>query len=396
MTMNPAATSPLQRHRQQFPGLVNKAYFNFGGQGTMPKTAMEAIYRAYEYVQQQGPFSSKVNDWTMQESAATRAALATELGTVPDTITLTENVTSGCNIALWGIPWQAGDHILITDCEHPGIIAIIKEIARRFQVRVSTCPIMATLNRGNPAVVIDQHIQPSTRLVVLSHLLWNTGQVLPLSEIVEVCRSRSTSDRSVQLLVDAAQSVGSMPLNLLESGVDFYAFTGHKWLCGPAGVGGLFVRPEALDTIAPTYIGWRGITMDSTGMPTGWKPNGTRFEVATSAYPLYAGLRAAIATHAKWGTAEERQLQIQKNAEYLWQGLSLLPKVQCLRTTPPDAGLVSFRLKADIPHKQLVQALEQQGFYLRTIVSPDCVRACVHYLTLPAEMDQLIRVLASL
>ncbi|TVQ59555.1 MAG: aminotransferase class V-fold PLP-dependent enzyme [Spirulina sp. DLM2.Bin59] len=391
--MNSADPAPLQRHRQQFPGLVNKAYFNFGGQGTMPKAAMEAIYRAYEYVQQQGPFSTKVNDWVVQEGAAMRAAFGQELGAHPDTITLTENVTAGCNIALWGIPWEAGDHILITDCEHPGVIAIIKEIARRFEVRVSTCPIMATLNRGNPAVVIEQHLQPQTRLVVVSHLLWNTGQILPLAEIIGICHSR---ERPIQVLVDAAQSVGSMPLDLAALGADFYAFTGHKWLCGPAGVGGLYVRPEALETLAPTFVGWRSINMDSTGMPTGWKPNGMRFEVATSAYPLYAGLRAAIATHSKWGTAEERALQIQKNAEYLWQGLSLLPKVQCLRSTPPDAGIVSFRLKADIPHKQLVQALEQQGFYLRTIISPDCVRACVHYLTLPAEMDQLIRVLASL
>ncbi len=391
--MNPADPAPLQHHRQQFPGLVNKAYFNFGGQGTMPKAAMEAIYRAYEYVQQQGPFSSKVNDWVVQEGAAMRAAFGQELGVHPDTITLTENVTAGCNIALWGISWEAGDHILITDCEHPGVIAIIKEIARRFQVRVSTCPIMATLNRGNPAVVIEQHLQPQTRLVVVSHLLWNTGQILPLAEIIEICHGR---EQPIQVLVDAAQSVGSMPLDLTALGADFYAFTGHKWLCGPAGVGGLYVRPEALESLSPTFIGWRSINMDSTGMPTGWKPNGMRFEVATSAYPLYAGLRAAIATHSKWGTAQERALQIQKNAEYLWQGLSLLPKVQCLRSTPPDAGLVSFRLKADIPHKQLVQALEQQGFYLRTIISPDCVRACVHYLTLPAEMDQLIRVLASL
>jgi L-cysteine/cystine lyase len=78
-------------------------------------------------------------------------------------------------------------------------------------------------------------------------------------------------------------------------GIDFYAFTGHKWWCGPAGLGGLYVRPEAMEYLAPTFIGWRSITTDAAAHPTGWKPNGQRFEVATSNYPLLAGLRAAIA-----------------------------------------------------------------------------------------------------
>ncbi|MEM8637513.1 MAG: aminotransferase class V-fold PLP-dependent enzyme [Cyanobacteria bacterium P01_G01_bin.54] len=393
--MSSSSSASIQRYHQQFPGLVNKAYFNFGGQGPMPKTAMEAVYRAYEYVQQQGPFSSKVNDWIQQEISTTRAAIAAELGVPAETIALTENVTIGCNIVLWGLPWQAGDHILLTDCEHPGVIAVIKEVARRFGVRVSTCPMMATLNRGNPAGVIEQYLQPTTRLVVLSHILWNTGQVLPLSEIVQVCHQHQ-SQVPTQVLVDAAQSVGSLALNLPETGVDFYAFTGHKWLCGPAGVGGLYVSPAALGQLNPTYAGWRGINIDSAGMPKNWKTNSTRFEVATSAYPLYAGLRAAIALHNQWGSSHERYAQIIKNSEYLWQGLSLLPKIQCLRTSAPESGLISFRLKADIPHTQLVQALEQQGFCLRTLINPDCVRACVHYMTLAAEMDQLIRVLASL
>ncbi|MGB0562930.1 MAG: aminotransferase class V-fold PLP-dependent enzyme, partial [Spirulinaceae cyanobacterium] len=338
--MSSSSSSSIQRYHQQFPGLVNKAYFNFGGQGPMPKAAMEAIYRAYEYVQQQGPFSSKVNDWIQQEISTTRAAIAAELGVAAKTIALTENVTTGCNIVLWGLPWQAGDHILLTDCEHPGVIAIIKEVARRFGVRVSTCPMMATLNRGNPAGVIEQYLQPTTRLVVLSHILWNTGQVLPLSEIVQVCHQHQ-SQVSTQVLVDAAQSVGSLPLNLPETGVDFYAFTGHKWLCGPAGVGGLYVSPAALGQLHPTYAGWRGISMDSTGMPKDWKGDSSRFEVATSAYPLYAGLRAAIALHNQWGSPHERYTQIVKNSEYLWQGLSLLPKIQCLRTSAPESGLVS-------------------------------------------------------
>ncbi len=391
-----SAPTRLERHRQQFPALANKAYFNFGGQGTLPQASLEAIQQSYEYVQRHGPFSVGVNDWIIKEANQTRLAIASELGAPVETIALTEDVTVGCNIAMWGIDWQAGDHMLLTDCEHPGIIATAQEIARRFNVEVSTCPIRATLNQGNPTAVIAQHLRPRTQLVVLSHLLWNTGQILPVTEIVNACRSYSTDSRLIRVLVDAAQSAGSLPLDLTELGADFYAFTGHKWLCGPEGLGGLYVRPDALESINPTFVGWRGILCEKTGKPVGWKPDARRFEVATSAYPLYAGLRTAIATHQQWGTPQERYEQICQVSEYLWQRLSQLDTIRCLRTSPPQAGLVSFVLTNGQSHKQLVESLEQKGFMLRTILDPDCVRACVHYFTQHSEIDQLIEAIKNL
>ena len=390
MTQIFPTTSKLEQHRGQFRALANKNYFNFGGQGTMPRQALEAIVAAYEYTAENGPFSLQVNDWVDRIVPLVRKTIAEELGTEPETITLTENVTAGCNIALWGIDWQAGNHILMTDCEHPGVIAIVQEISRRFGVKVSTCPIMSTLNQENPVTVISKHLQPNTRLVVLSHLLWNTGQVLPLADIVELCHNYAQSRKPVQVLVDAAQSVGSLPVNLSELGADFYAFTGHKWWCGPAGVGGLYVRPEALADLNPTFIGWRSVYKDKEGKPIGWQKDGKRFEVATSAYPLYEGLREAIATHQQWGTSQERYQQICQLSEYLWQGLSQVEGINCLKTSPPEAGLVSFQVTANISHEKLVQSLEKRGFMLRTLLNPDCIRACVHYFTLPTEIENLV------
>ncbi|MDX2240596.1 MAG: aminotransferase class V-fold PLP-dependent enzyme [Leptolyngbyaceae cyanobacterium bins.302] len=378
----------LENLRQQFPGLQGKAYFNYGGQGPMPQVALAAIAESFQKVQQCGPFSHAAGVWVVQEAEQTRRAIAQELGTTPETITLTEDVSMGCNIALWGIDWRIGDHLLLSDCEHPGIIAAAQEIARRFGVEVTTCPLRETLNQGDPVAVVASQLKPSTRLVVLSHILWNTGQVLPLAEIVAACHSYSLS-RPVRVLVDAAQSVGVLPLNLTELKADFYAFTGHKWWCGPEGVGGLYVRPEAIDSLHPTFIGWRSITSDTTGNPTGWKPDGRRYEVATSAYPLYAGLRTAIATHHQFGTASDRYNHICSLSGLLWQKLSYLPAVHCLRTTPPQAGLVSFQIPGK-SHAQLIRFLESRNILLRTILNPDCVRACIHYFTSESEIDYLV------
>ena len=385
----------IEEQRQQFPGLLNKTYFNFGGQGTMANGSLDAIMAAHQFMQKAGPFSIEVNAWIQKQVALTRDAIANELATTADRITLTENVTVGCNIPLWGIDWQPGNSILLTDCEHHGIIATIEEIARRFQLNVEFCPILETLNHGDPTEVIKEYLTPQTRLVVISHLLWNTGQVLPLKEIVAVCHNYSQSNQQIQVLVDAAQSVGSLPLDLPDSGVDYYAFTGHKWLCGPAGVGGLYISEQAFKTLNPTFIGWRSIETDRQGKPKAWKTNGKKFEVATSAFPEYEGLRAAIAIQQQWGDAIARYQRICQLSKYLWSKLQEVDGLSCLKNSPPEAGLVSFQLENQ-DCDRVVKNLEKQGFMLRTLADPYCIRACVHYLTLESEIDNLIPVLTDI
>ncbi|MGF1488557.1 MAG: aminotransferase class V-fold PLP-dependent enzyme [Prochloraceae cyanobacterium] len=386
-------TSPeIEAYRQQFPGLANKVYFNFGGQGTMSRSALDKIIQSYEYIQNNGPFCLSVNQWIDEKIALLRSHLAAELNATADSIAITENVTTGCNIALWGIEWQKGDRILITDCEHPGVVATVNEISRRFQVEVDICPMMATLNDGDPVKVISKCLQAKTRLVVVSHVLWNTGQILPIAEIADICHNYSSN---LQVLVDAAQSVGALPLNLPQSGVDFYAFTGHKWLCGPAGVGGFYVSQNALKTIAPTFIGIRGIYKDKKGVPIGWKEDGRRFEISTSAFPLFSGLIEAIAVRNSWGNSEECYQQICRLSKYLWEELGSIEQINCLKKSPPENGLVFFTAE-NIANNKLVLALEKEGFMLRTLADPDCIRACVHYFTLPAEIDRLIATIKKL
>jgi L-cysteine/cystine lyase len=384
----------LATFRAQFPALANKTYFNYGGQGTLSDRAFEAIVSTERHIQIDGPFNGKINAALSVTCNDTRSAIADLLGVPDTTISLTEDVTVGCNIALWGLAWQAGDRIVMTDCEHPGVIAAVAEIARRFDLTVTIAPILDILNDGDPVAAIVDRLTSRTRLVIVSHLLWNTGYVLPLAEINRACHSFPTeTGQTIRVLVDAAQSVGILPLDLDAIEVDFYAFTGHKWLCGAAGVGGLYVSEAARDDLAPTFIGWRGIEMDALGNPTDWQPNGQRYEVATSAYPLYAGLCEAIAVHDEWGTASERYAAICDRALRLWSGLQDLDGVECWSISPPRSGLVSFTHVSG-QHQTLVSHLETQGFMLRTILDPDCIRACVHYFTTDEEIDRLLVAIA--
>ncbi len=385
--------------QQEFSSLIGKRYFNYGGQGPMADSAIAALSQAQQKIQTEGPFANAIYQWLLSEGDSTRSAIAQALGAASETITLTENVTIGCNIALWGLPWQKGDRILLGDCEHPGVVAAVAEISRRYGLDVSTCALADTRNGGDPVAVIEQALTPNTRLVIISHILWNTGQVLPLREIVACCHANAPQTR---VLVDAAQSVGVLPLDqpgwtLPETEVDYYAFTGHKWWCGPAGIGALYVRPAVLAETAPTFIGWRSVEVNDQAQPTGWKPDGRRFEVATSDYALWRALRQAMTVQATWGDSAARYARICALSQRLWAGLQAVPEVACLlRQCPPPSGLVSFQLLGSDGqpspdwHSALVKSLEAQKIYVRTLLSPNCVRACVHYLTLESEVDELI------
>jgi L-cysteine/cystine lyase len=401
MTMNDEQKSGLEVYRSQFPGLKNKAYFNYGGQGVMPQQSLNAIADAHAYLQEIGPYSESRNHWVATECYQTRKAIAAELGVAPETIAFTENTTGGCNIALWGLDWQPGDHLLMTDSEHPGVIAAVAEIQRRFKIEVSICPLIPTLNQGDVVAVIAEYLRPNTRLLVISHILWNTGQLLPLDRIMELCHNVNQQPEhrgfknKIKVLVDAAQSVGVLPLNLADIGVDFYSFTGHKWWGGPAGVGGVYIHPDTQNYLHPTFIGWRGLLFDPAENPVGWKSDARKFELATSAYPLYTSLREAIAIHHQWGNAQERYQQILKLSAYIWRKLTEISGVICLRHTAPESGLVSFqlessRLNSNITEESISKSLEMQKIIIRTIPQPHCFRACVHYFTLESEIDRLV------
>jgi L-cysteine/cystine lyase len=378
----------LESWRQQFPALANKAYFNYGGQGPLAQPALRAIQDAFESIQRLGPFSQRAGAWIDELTFRLRGAIARELNASLRSIVLTENVTAGCNIALWGLDWQPGDGILLGDNEHPGIIAAVQEVARRLHLHVGTVPLLC---QTDVLSQVEAALTPQTRLLVISHVLWSNGQVLPLTELVQLCHQRA---QPVRLLVDAAQAVGQLPLDLPATGVDFYAFTGHKWLCGPEGVGALYVDLAVLEDLHPTFIGWRSITKDEQGQPTGWQKDGRRYEVATSAYPLFAGLERAIALHNDWGTVSSRYERIDQLSSLLWQTLNQMSGVHCISAQAPSTGLVSFQL-ASGRHAELVRQLEEEGVCLRTLQQPNCVRACTHYLTLETEIAMLAQKISS-
>jgi L-cysteine/cystine lyase len=388
------------------PALANKTYFNYGGQGPLPTPSLEAITASWRSIQELGPFTTDVWPWLSEEVSGLRSTLAALCGVPPGRLALTENVSSGCVLPLWGLPWQSGDRLLIGDCEHPGVVAACRELARREGLCLDTLAVQAIRGDSRPtgedAVLeaLEAALTPRTRLVVLSHVLWNTGLVMPIAAVAARLRQHP---RQPWLLVDAAQSVGSLPVEAAARSADIYAFTGHKWCCGPEGLGGVAVSERILSDSQPTLGGWRSLASETDG-GSAWQADARRFEVATSCTPLLAGLRTSLELLEAVGTTAERLSLIQERSRQLWQGLQRIPGVRSLLPAPPPAGLVSFTLdgpgwqagEGGGSHQQVVNRLGGQGIWLRTLADPPCLRACTHITTTAEDVDRLLAALAGM
>ena len=380
--------------RELCPALLNKTYFNYGGQGPLPTPSLEAIQASWRRIQELGPFTTDVWPFIGAEVSSTRRRLAELCGVAPHRLALSENVTSGCVLPLWGLPFVAGDRLLISDCEHPGVVAACVELARREDLVIDTLPVQQ-LRGDQPSTdagvmdALEQGLTPRTRLVVLSHLLWNTGQIMPITAVAE---RLAQHPQSPFLLVDAAQSFGQIPVQQAAAAADIYAFTGHKWACGPEGLGGVALSERVLAQGQPTVIGWRSLQDESKADLSSSDPfhhDSRRFEVATSCVPLMAGLRCSLDLLDQEGTGDERWTQIQSRSEALWQALNNLDGVTPLLQVPPASGLVSFQLRHDAPPAEVVRLLGQQGLWIRDLADPSCLRACTHVTTTEAEAEAL-------
>lgn len=226
--------------RREFRLDPNRAFFNTGTLGSSPRVVTETVTEAmrmmdalptYGYWAQGMPQAFKVRDKA--------AAL---LGAEPVEVTITHSTTEGMNMIGLGLDLRPGDHVLTSTHEHPGGMAVWDFLAQHRGIVVDTLPLPLSPERDDEILeAIEKRIRPRTRLIAVSHILYSTGLVMPVKEIGQIARRKG-----ILYLVDGAHPVGMKPVNVKEIGCDFYAASGHKWLCGPRGTGLLYVKKEHL------------------------------------------------------------------------------------------------------------------------------------------------------
>ncbi|MGH3146018.1 MAG: aminotransferase class V-fold PLP-dependent enzyme, partial [Rubrobacter sp.] len=222
----------------------------------------------------------------VQQAAANargREGAARLVGAGPDDVALTQNTTHGMNLGVAAIDWREGDMVVSATTEHPGCLAPLHNLMRRFGVGLSLVSPPVTPEK------IEASLTPRTRLVALSHVDWTSGEALPLAEICTLAR-----DRGALTLVDGAQSVGNIPVDVPATGADMYAFTGHKWVLGPEGMGAFYVRPDL--AVHSPNVGYLSLPSPTDFDREGdyeLRTDARRFEASTMSAALAGGFAEA-------------------------------------------------------------------------------------------------------
>ena len=237
------AAAKAEREFLLDPGL---AYLNTGTIGPCRRATLEATQRAWATLE-----ANPIAHYGRYKGEAliedTRTVAARFLGCELGELAMTTSTTSGMNAIAQGLRLNAGDRVLLTDQEHAGGLHCWQYLARHHGVVLDVIAIPREANDAEAIVsVMAQGMRPATRVLSVSHVFSSTGLCMPIAALSALARSRGAV-----CVVDGAQAVGAMRVNVRELGCHAYATSGHKWLMGPKGTGLLFIAKEAQSIIRP-------------------------------------------------------------------------------------------------------------------------------------------------
>ncbi len=367
----------LEAVRQQFPVLARTAYFNTGTAAPWPTPVVEAVEAALRQELALGRASPGGLPDFRPLLIDTRGRLASWVGADPDELALTHSATEGIDIVVWGLDWRPGDEVVTTSIEHRGVLAPLRQLAQRTGVTVAEVDVGV----GGPLATLDalhEAIGDRTRLVVLSHVSFSTGARLPIAEI-----ARFAHAAGAQVAVDGAQAVGALPVDVHALDVEYYAFPGQKWLCGPEGTGGLFVRREAQAGLKQTFVGAR-----SGG------PAAARYEWGTLFRPGVHGLHAALGFLDGLGR-EAVFGRIGELTRACGDRLRMMAGIEVITPPTATAGLLNFRVPgADLA--ACVERFDAAGITLRSVPDTNTLRVSCGFFNAEAEIDCLVETVGGL
>ncbi len=218
---------------------------NNGGVSPSPRVVLEALRRYLEYSNQAPSYFM----WRHLEPEleSVRRRLASHFGCDAEEIAITRNASEALEICLFGMDLEPGDEILTTSLDYPRMISTIKQRERRervkmVQVRVPPVP----KSQGELASAVERGITPRTRMILISHVAFQNGQVFPVRDICRIGNSRK-----IPVIVDGAHAFAHLPFRRPDLECEYYGTSLHKWLMAPIGTGFLYVRKERIERLWP-------------------------------------------------------------------------------------------------------------------------------------------------
>jgi selenocysteine lyase/cysteine desulfurase len=355
----------LSALRAEFPVLGRLAYLNAGTDGPLAARAVAAADRELQRELEQG----RAKDHFERRGELTdslRAAYARTLACDPADVALTTSTTEGIAQTIGGLALGTADEIVTSDEEHPGLLGALSAARELHGVQIREVPLSRVAEASGPR----------TRLVACSHVGWMSGCLAP-AELAEL---------DVPVLLDGAQGVGAVEVDVGALGCDAYAGAGQKWLCGPDGTGMLYVSPSLLERLAVPRRGYPNLADPDAGLEALMHEDARRLDtLSLNAETVACALAAMeVLESAGWAAVHERARSLARSlAEQLAErGRQPAPR--------DDTTLVSF--PSPDPEAER-ERLAEQGVIVRNIPSRPWLRASVGAWNDEGDLDRLLEAL---
>lgn len=348
------------------------AYLNTGTLGPTPRPVVEAMNEYWRLMAVNPNENSAV---FQNEVEQIRVKVAGFLGATPDEIAITRNTTEGNTILCQGLDLEPGDEILITAYEHASNRETQLRHAKRRGLVVKQ--VEFPMPPATPQVIVDAFaaaITPKTRVMHFANPLGGYGCIMPAKQLAELAHSRK-----ILCFVDGAHATGMFQFSLKDWGVDGFACNSHKWLCGAAGAGVLFVRRDVQERVAPVI----GIYRD--------EPVGARKydQLSRRPWPTVMTFGDIIDFHTAIGGGRI-EARARALGDYVRHGLAAIPKVNIY--TPMDAAMSCGTTTAGIDGVSGSQIREylRQKYDAYVPGGADRIRISTHYFNTFEQADRVL------
>jgi cysteine desulfurase / selenocysteine lyase len=376
-----------------YPITKKTIYMNNGAIAPIPLSTIKAMTDFMLTCAEGGPDSPSISEYSMSLLDELRTRIAHLINCSRDEVVLVQSTTEGLNMVGNGLDWKTGDAIIIRGGRHEHYANYLPWVALSQKKGVQLRELAMTDENGYFDLGQLEKLVKGSKLITLSHVLYNTGAIMPVEEV-----GRIAQENDVLFCVDAAQSVGTISVDVKKIGCDFMAFPGFKWLCGPTGIGVFYCSKKASEALEPPEIGVESATLSEQNI-LAYLAMPARLQAGFRNFPGAAGLEASLRYILRIGLEKIRKKNMNV-ASILREEIAKIPAVKVYG--PDDeskrSSIVTF-MASKAESSTLVRQLEQNHIILAvrdTGGGKKVVRAAPHFFNSEEEASIIANYVKSL
>ena len=366
-----------------FP-LSKKIYLNNASVSLMPSQSIDAMKEFLISYNSLGPDSKDSESFVKEKLDNVRKIIAKIISCQPDEVILTQSTTDGINFIANGLSFDNKSNIIIRGMNHEHHSNFYPWIKLKDKLSVRSLPI--DKNGFFELDDLKSNIDENTKLVSLSHALYNTGSILPIEKISKILNN------TIPFFIDSAQTIGCIgDHDVSKLKCNFMSFNGSKWLCGPMGTGLFYCNRKSSELLEPKTIGGESAIIENDNNLI-FKDLPDKFQTGFRNYVGIVGLESSVKYLLNFGMQN-----IRKKNQYLSnlfrEELEKIPKIVLYGPEDPNerTSIISFNIKG-LDSQKIVDKLEKQNIILavREIMEQKIVRVSPHFFNTDSEMLQVI------